>query len=156
MNNKESKKTPYDERSDDKKLESNWHKAMKLFQRKDWSACVIRAATSAEIAANIHIRKFLSVDHNLPPSYVDYLLLTANGLDGKFKRLIMPAAKHRGIWDNLKALQKKIETLNNHRNSIAHAGKFKNKSDAKMACEHSMAIIQRLAPNESKKLAFPD
>lgn len=155
MGNKEITKIPYDERTDDQKLESNWNKAKKLFQREDWSACVVRAATSAEIAANIYIRNFLSNTHNLPASYVDSLLIGANGLDGKFKRLITPAAKHLETWNELKTLQKKIESLNEHRNGVAHAGKFKNKADAKAACEHSLAIIEGLAPNEAAKLNLP-
>ena len=155
MGNSEIAKIPYDERTDDQKLESNWTKARKQFERKDWSACVMRVATSAEIAANIYIRQFLLVEHPLPPKFVDALLLSANGLDGKFKRLIKPAAEHRGTWSQLKPLQKKIESLHEHRNSIAHAGKFKKRSEAKAAFEHSLAIIQALAPDESAKLALP-
>ncbi|MCB2251519.1 hypothetical protein KTQ74_06405 [Pseudomonas chlororaphis] len=155
MGNKKITKVPYDERTDDEKLESNWNKAKKLFQRKDWSACVVRVATSAEIAANIYIRKFLLVDHALPAAYVDSLLFGANGLDGKFKRLIMPAAKCLDTWGELKALQKKIGYLNEHRNGVAHAGRFKSKKDAKSACEHSLAIIKGLAPDEAEKLSLP-
>ncbi|WP_123902510.1 hypothetical protein [Pseudomonas soli] len=155
MGSKHNTKIPYDERTDDQKLESNWKKATKLFERKDWSACVVRAATSAEISANIYIRNFLSNNYNLPPSYVDSLLIGANGLDGKFKRLITPAAKHLGTWSELKALQKKIEALNEHRNGVAHAGKFKNRADAKAACEHSLAIISGLSPFEASKLILP-
>lgn len=155
MGNPEIAKIPYDERTDDQKLKSNWTKARKQFERKDWSACVLRAATTAEIAANIYIRQFLLIEHPLPSKFVDALLLSANGLDGKFKRLIKPAAEHRGTWSHLKSLQKKIESLHEHRNSIAHAGKFKNKSEAKAAFEHSLAIIQALAPNESDRLELP-
>jgi hypothetical protein len=145
----------YDERTDDQRLESNWTKGRKQFARKDWSACVVRAATSAEIAANIYIRGFLLTDHALPPKFVDALLLSANGLDGKFKRLVKPAAEHRGNWNDLKSLQRKIESLNEHRNGIVHAGKFKSKKDAKSAFEHSLSIIQALAPDESAKLDLP-
>jgi hypothetical protein len=152
VSSKKITEIPYDERTDDQKLESNWNKAEKLFERKDWSACIVRAATSAEISANIYIRNFLSNINSLPPSYVDSLLVSANGLDGKFKRLIAPAAKHLGTWNELKALQKKIELLNDHRNGVVHAGKFKDKADAKVVCEHSLVIIQELAPHEALKL----
>ena len=155
MGNPKIAKIPYDERTDDEKLESNWTKGRKQFERKDWSACVIRAATSAEISANIYIRRFLLSDYALPPHFVDVLLKSANGLDGKFKRLIRPAAEHRGTWSELKSLQKKIESLNDHRNGVAHSGQFKSKKDAKSAFELSLAIIQALAPNESVKLALP-
>lgn len=152
MGNKEITKIPYDERTDDQKLESNWNKALKLFERKDWSACIVRAATSAEISANIYIRNFLSNNFNLPASYVDALLIGANGLDGKFKRLIAPAAKHLGTWNELKVLQKKIEFLNDHRNGVVHGGKFKSKTDAKAVIEHSLIIIKGLSPHEALKL----
>ncbi|KKL01486.1 hypothetical protein EIK76_01010 [Rheinheimera mesophila] len=155
MGNSEITKIPYDERTDDQKLESNWKKAKRQFEREDWSACVIRAATSAEIAANIYIRHFLQVEHDLPPNFVDALLMSANGLDGKFKRLIKPAAEHLGTWPTLKTLQKKIESLNNHRNGVAHAGKFKSKKDTKVVLEQSLAIIAALAPNEAPKLSLP-
>jgi len=42
VNNQKIANIPYDERTDDQKLESNWTKARKLFGRKDWSACVVR------------------------------------------------------------------------------------------------------------------
>lgn len=155
MGNSRIKKIPYEERTDDQKLESNWLKARGQFDRKDWSACVVRVATAAEISANIYIRHFLLTDHSLPPKFVDALLLGANGLDGKFKRLIKPAAEHRGTWNEIKSLQKRIESVNDHRNGVAHAGRFKNKKDAKVAFEHSLAIIGVLAPQESSKLALP-
>jgi hypothetical protein len=145
----------YDERTDDQRLESNWRKARGLFKRGDHSASIMRAATSAEIAANIYVRHFLLSEHDVPVTFVDALLFSANGLDGKFKRLIRPAAEHRGTWGQLKPLQKRIEVLHEHRNSIAHAGYFKDEDEAKEALASSMAIIRALAPNESKKLALP-
>lgn len=147
--------TPYEERTDDERLESNWKKARKLFERDDYSASIIRAATASEIAANIYIRHFLISEHKLPPQYVDSLLISANGLDGKFNRLIKPAAQHRKTWEKLKSIQKLITTLHEHRNAIAHAGYFKNKDDAKESLSSSLAIIQALAPNESAKLILP-
>lgn len=148
-------KVPYNERSDDEKLESNWKKAKSLYKREDWSACVMRVATSAEIAANIYVRQFLLADYNLPTDFVDSLLKSANGLDGKFQRLITPAAKSLETWGDLKGLRAKITSLNEHRNQVAHEGRFKNRSDAKAAYEHSFAIIKLLAPTESAKLSLP-
>lgn len=155
MADTKSAKIPYDERSDDEKLASNWKKAKGLYKRKDWSACVMRVATAAEIAANIYVRQFLLTGHNLPKEFVDALLKGANGLDGKFQRLITPASKHLGTWSELTSLRAKISSLNGHRNHVAHEGRFKNKADAKTAYEHSFAIIQLLAPTESAKLSLP-
>jgi hypothetical protein len=146
---------PYDERSDDQKLESNWVKARALFKREDWSACVLRVATSAEISANIYVRTFLTNEHKLPVAYVDSLLWHANGLDGKFKRLIKPAAELNDTWKTLKAAQKKIEALHEHRNGIAHSGHFKSEQDARECFLLGLAIIKELAPNESAKLKLP-
>jgi hypothetical protein len=155
MGTKKLSAIPYDERTDDQKLETNWRKARGLYKREDWSAAIMRAATSAEIAANIYVRHFLITEHNLPRQYVDALLFSANGLDGKFKRLIRPAAECRGTWQMLKPLQRRIETLHEHRNSIAHSGQFKDEDEAQEAFRSSFAIIRALAPNESKKLALP-
>lgn len=148
-------KIPYEERTDDQRLESNWTKACKLYGRKDYSAAILRTATSAEIAANIYIRHFLMTDHTLPAKYVDALLVSANGLDGKFGRLIKPAAEVRGTWSVLKSLKKGIEALHKHRNNVAHAGYFKNASEAKVCFKNSLEIIRTLAPNESQKLKLP-
>jgi hypothetical protein len=146
---------PYVERTDDQRLESNWRKARGLFKRGDYSASILRVATSAEIAANIYVRHFLTNEHSLPASYVDALLFSANGLDGKFKRLIRPAAEYRRTWGALKKIQKQIESLHEHRNSVVHAGHFKQKAEAKEAIASSLVIIQALAPNESIKLKPP-
>lgn len=146
---------PYEERTDDQRLESNWKKAQGLFKRGDYSASILRAATSAEIAANIYVRHFLITEHNLPASYVDALLFSANGLDGKFKRLIRPAAEHRQTWRALKQIQRQIESLHEHRNGIAHAGHFKNIDEAKDALASGLEIIHALSPIESAKLKLP-
>lgn len=155
MNKEKVEKPAYDERSDDDKLKANWVKAKRLFGRRDFSASVVRIATSAEIAANIYVRKFLIGEHGLPSSYVDALLVSANGLDGKYKRLIKPGAMIKNTWNDLKSLQKKIQALHDHRNGVVHAGKFKSESDAKVAFEEGLAIIKGLAPDESKTLTVP-
>lgn len=101
------------------------------------------------------MRKFLIGEHGLPSSYVDALLISANGLDGKYKRLIKPAAEFKNTWNSVKSLQKKIQALHDHRNGVVHAGKFKLKSEARAAFEHGLAIIKELAPDESTKLQVP-
>lgn len=118
-------KVPYDERPDHQKLLSNWKKATGLYDREDWSACIMRVATATEIAVNIYIRHYLQEQHNLPEQFVDSLLRSANGINGKFRQLITPVSKCLGTWNEVKSIQKKIEALNSHRNEIAHSGKFK-------------------------------
>lgn len=155
MSKEKVKKPPYKERSDEDKLKANWSKAKGLFKRRDFSASVVRIATSAEIAANIYVRKFLIEEHGLPSSYIDALLVSANGLDGKYKRLIKPASVIKNTWNHLKSLQKKIQALHDHRNGVVHSGKFKSKTEAKAAFDEGLAIIKELAPDESKKLTVP-
>ena len=152
----ENSKPPYDERSDDQKLESNWHKASKLYERKDWSACIVRIATSVEIAANIHIRAFFRNECQVPSSVVDALLKAANGIDGKFGRLIKPISEHRGTWGEIKALKSEIDKLNDHRNSIAHSGAFKSAADAWACFQIGLSVIQKIAPSEVEKLELPE
>ncbi|QNN47466.1 hypothetical protein H9L17_04830 [Thermomonas brevis] len=149
-------KIPYDERTDDQKLASNWKKAAGQFEREEWSASVVRVATSAEISANIYIRHFLIDRYALPSSYVDELLFSANGLEGKFNKLVRPAAQHLGTWNDLRRLKtSKIEVLHKHRNGVVHAGKFKSKADAKSAFALSLAIITALAPDQAVHLRLP-
>lgn len=148
-------KIPYDERTDDEKLVSNWKKATALFGRKDYSAAVIRVATSTEIATNIYIRHYLQEEHQLPEEFVNSLLFSANGISGKFKKLVMPASTCRGSWDEVKKIQKKIESINRQRNEVAHSGKFKNKKDTKSVFKNSLEVILTLAPAAAGSLSLP-
>ena len=126
-----------------------------MFKRDDYSASILRVATSAEISENIFVRNFLSTDHKLPAKYVISLLFSSNGLDEKFKRLICPAVEYQENWKEIKTIQKQIELLNGHRNAIAHSGYFKSKEDAKSDFNNSLNIIQTLSPNEANKLKLP-
>lgn len=148
-----SDKKPYDERTDDQKLLSNWKKAVGLFEREDWSASIMRVATSSEIASNIYIRHYLQERHGLPEDFVDSLLKSANGIAGKLRQLIAPAAKSLGKWDEIKPIQKKIDSINAHRNEVVHSGKFKNKKDARAVFEHAIEVIGVLAPNLKEQVA---
>lgn len=123
--------TPYDDRSDLDKLHSQWNKISGIFEReKEWSAAIVRAATSAEIAANIAIRQRFSAESQLSSHFVDSLLVWANGIDGKFKRLIIPAEGNADAKAELRTLHKKAEKLNLKRNAIVHRGAFARKSEA--------------------------
>ncbi|MEP4546979.1 MAG: hypothetical protein ABJ000_12430 [Saccharospirillum sp.] len=148
-----SNKKPYDERTDDEKLLSNWKKAVGLFEREDWSASIMRVATSSEIASNIYVRHYLQERHGLPGDFVNSLLKSANGMAGKLRQLITPAAKSLGKWDEIKSIQQKIDSINTHRNEVAHAGKFKNRKDARVVVEHAIEVIGILAPNVKEQVA---
>ena len=68
-------KTPYDDRDDLEKLRSQWKKIDGILERrKEWSAAIVRAATAAEIAANIAIRKRFESESEFSSEFVDSLL----------------------------------------------------------------------------------
>ena len=147
-------KTPYEERSDEDKLRSNWKKATGLFGRKDWSAAIVRASTAVELAANIYIRRFLG-GYDVPGSFIDSLLSNANGINGKFHRLVKPAAQVDGQWQELSKIGRKIQGINAHRNGVAHSGKFKRKQDATTVFTNALEVIVHLAPTEAAGLKLP-
>lgn len=144
---------PYNERNDDEKLLSNWKKAVSLFEREDWSASIMRIATSAEIASNIYIRHYLQERYGLPKDFVDSLLKSANGIAGKLRQLITPAAKSLDEWDEIKSIQQKIDSINTHRNQVTHAGKLKSRKDAKVVFEHAIEVVGILAPDVKERVA---
>ena len=93
MVKKSNKRKPYSYRTDIEKIESNWTKTRGLYDRKEWSGAIVRAATAVEIAANLVIREELQVARSLEKDFVDNLLLWANGIKGKFDKLILPISK---------------------------------------------------------------
>lgn len=138
---KETKKKPYDERSDIEKIHSNWNKIRGLMDREEWSGAIVRAATATEIAANLVVREEFIETRGLEAGLVDHFLRWANGIQGKFDKLILPAvsgAKHEG---ELKALKKKVEDINTKRNLIVHSGKFSNRKEALAVVKEARAII---------------
>ena len=143
---------PYDNRTDHERLHSNWRKANGLYRRKDWSASIVRVATSTEIAANIFVRAYLVKEHGLPGSFVDSLLISANGIDGKVKRLILPACKATGKWGTTKRIVKDVERINQLRNQIAHSGRFMNQEEANEIFKLGLKVISVLAPQEANAL----
>lgn len=149
-------KKPYSKRTDHEKLESSWKKARAQFKRKDWSASITRVATASEIATNIYVRGYLVEERQLPQEFVDELLKDANGIMGKFTRLIRPIALQRKTWTTIKKIQKKhIQPLNNHRNEVVHSGRFKKKEHVIEIFNHGLEIIKMLAPKEAQGLEAP-
>lgn len=155
--NKSKSPKPYDERTDHEKLHSSWKKARAQFSRSDWSASVARVATAAELAANIYVRRYLLDEYNLPSAFVDSLLKDANGIFGKFTRLVKPIAVQRETWTEVKKIQKShIEPLNDKRNEVVHSGRFMNRGEAVEIFTHGLAIIKTLASAEATGLNIPN
>jgi hypothetical protein len=139
------KKKPYNDRSDLEKLRSQWKKISGIFDRNhEWSAAIVRAATSAEIAANIAVRKRFESESGFSTSFVDSLLIWANGLDGKFRRLIIPAEPDADQKKELNGLKKRAEKLNDKRNEIVHRGAFASEKEARALVEVAREIVLAL------------
>lgn len=137
-------KTPYSERTDLDKLESNWNKVSGFMGREEWSAAITRAATAAEIAANIAVRHELQHQRGLEATFVDHLLIWANGLAGKLDKLLRPLHTTKEKQAVFKALKKQAERINTQRNLVAHSGHFMNKKEAEEVVELSRNFIENL------------
>ena len=149
---KAKKKKPYSQRTDTEKLESNWTKTLGLFERDEYSMAVIRAGTCAEIAANIVIRSELVQKRQLEAAFVDSLLRWANGLQGKFSRIILPLFKGTPQHATLKKHHKAIETLNDTRNEIAHGGRFSSQESAEKLLHIAHSLCSGLVAHYAPKL----
>jgi len=113
-------------------------------QREEWSSAIVRAATATEIAANLVIREELLEGRRLPLALGDHLLRWANGIQGKFDKLILPVTKGGPAHAELKKLKARVEDINLERNSVVHSGVFKTKTQAKKVISESRAIIKEL------------
>jgi hypothetical protein len=112
----------------------------------------MRVATSAEIAANIFVRAYLVKAHGLPEAFVDSLLISANGIDGKVKKLVQPVCEATGKWNAMKSIVKDVEKINKLRNQIAHSGRFMNQEEANEIFVLGLKVIVVLAPQEANGL----
>lgn len=136
-----AKRKPYNQRTDLEKIESQWTKLSNLHSREEWSAAVIRAATAAEIALNLAIRREFASRSQFDEHLVNHLLKWANGLDGKLNKLLLPMLKGQDKHDSIKKLCKLAKTINDKRNGIAHRGEFCIKKDATELIEKSKKFV---------------
>lgn len=135
---------PYDERDDIEKIRSNWNKIKGLIGREEWSSAIVRAATATEIAANLVVREELIDARQLDAKLVDHFLRWANGIQGKFDKLILPTVRGKDQEKSFKSLRKRIENINLIRNSIVHSGRFANKDNATKIASEAQAVIEEL------------
>ncbi|WP_306580857.1 hypothetical protein [Dokdonella sp.] len=138
---KKSRK-PYNDRTDLEKLQSQWWKLSGLNSREEWSAAVVRAATAAEIAANIAIRSEFQSIGSFPSGFVDSLLIWANGLKGKLERLLVPITKDTERAAAISGLNSLGLQVNNIRNGIAHRGEFCSRAKAQDAIAKAKEFIE--------------
>jgi hypothetical protein len=137
-------KTPYQERTDLQKIQSQWHKLTGLHSREEWSAAIVRAATAAELAANFAIRNEFESRSKFDAKFVDTLLRWANGLAGKTDHLLIPLSVGKKQHKTIKKLKAVSGQINGKRNSIAHQGEFCNEDEAKAAIQQARTFIETL------------
>lgn len=124
------KSRPYSDRTDLDKIRSNWKKINGLYSRREWSSSVVRAATTAEIATNLVVREELENLKGIDEPFVNHLMIWANGIQGKYQKLIMPAVEGKEYKDRFRALSSKIGEINRERNKIVHGGHFTDSAPA--------------------------
>lgn len=136
---------PYEARTDLEKLQSQWRKLSGLHTREEWSAAVVRAATAAEIAANLAIRAEYADQSKFGPDFVDNMLRWANGLIGKLDRLLKPLwAGQSKKTKHFKELRKYADTVNEKRNAVVHTGEFCNQHEAEEVIAAAEKLISTL------------
>ncbi|TIS58440.1 MAG: hypothetical protein E5W91_08155 [Mesorhizobium sp.] len=136
--------TPYNDRSDIDKIQSQWNKIGGLLSRRDWSAAIVRASTAAEIAANIAVRKKFAAESHFSADFVSGLLKRANGIKGKFSGLIVPAENDDALKAALVALEGLADNINQRRNAIVHQGAFSEEPEAREVIGWARQIINGL------------
>ena len=123
-------KKNYDERTDIEKIESQWTKLSGLHTREESSAAVVRAATAAELAANLAVRQEFAARSQFNAAFVDKLLRWANGLTGKIDKLLLPMLDGEPKHGRIQKLCKLARKINDKRNDIAHRGVFCSQKEA--------------------------
>ena len=139
-----TKLKPYDDRTDVERIESQWYKLSGLHSREEWSAAVVRAATAAEIAANLVIRKEFSERSQFNAEFVDGLLKWANGLSGKIDRLLLPLFVGTKQHSSLKKMRNVSEQISRLRNDVVHRGVFCNEAEARKIIAQSKEVVEAL------------
>lgn len=138
------KRLPYSKRSDLEKIESNWTKLCGLLTREEWSGAILRASIALEIAINLAVREELQVKRKLESEFVDSLLKWANGIQGKFDRLLLPVTKGTDAHSNFKHIKAKVTGINSERNSVVHRGQFKKRITAEKVALDAKEVIEVL------------
>jgi hypothetical protein len=139
------RKTPYNERTDLEKLQSQWHKLSGLHLREEPSAAIVRCATAAEIAANYAIKHECACQTEFDSVIVDQFLFWANGLRGKIDKLFVPVyfAKPKKS-KTAKALIASSDKINKVRNEVVHQGRFSNADEAQEIIAEAKRFIDMI------------
>jgi 3-dehydroquinate dehydratase len=130
--------------SDLEKIKAAWRKASSLFEKKEWSGAVIRAAIAIETAADLVIREELEVKRKLDADFVDNLLAWADGSHGKLTRIILPLLKNSERFTALKKIREQVVYIDEERNSIVRSGINKQRRTAERVLTSAHEIIETL------------
>lgn len=135
-------RTPYNQRDDLNKIQSQWTKLKGHHSREDWSAAVVRAATACEIAVNLAVRREYSAKHGqLDVDAVNTELMRANGLRGKLQKILLPFVKEKPHNIAVLELKKLALTINDKRNLIVHSGEFCEEPEATALIEQCAQFV---------------
>ncbi len=151
-----TKRKDYNKRTDTEKIKTNWNITLRLYKKKEYSMAIARAITAAEIAANFVVREELSKERKLPEDFVDNLLIWANGISGKFDKLILPICKDTSKEKIFKKINAKVKDVNKERNTIVHSGEFKTKRTAKKIINEARIIIITLIKEYKSEFELND
>lgn len=151
-----SKRKPYNQRTDLEKIRSQWVKLSGLHSREEWSAAVVRAATAAEIAANLAIRKEFEENSQFNQKLVDHFLKWANGLDGKLKNLLLPMLTGQDKHESIKKICNSAKVINDKRNGIVHRGEFCDEKEATELIDKSKIFILTLVEPYEKNFSLTE
>lgn len=136
---------PYSRASDAKKVQVNWHSSCLSYIRNEYSMAIVRSAVCIELAATLAIRIELIKNRRLEPQFVDHLLRWANGLNGKFEKILYPLLDGTPRGTNLKSLARVWRKVSAERNAIAHSGHFKKASTARHHLDLTYEVITGIA-----------
>jgi hypothetical protein len=128
-------KKPYNERTDAEKVRSNWNKTLRLFDHREYSVCVLRAAIACELAVNLVLFVELSERHNLNREFAAELLRDANGITNKFNKLLLKILKGHAAEQTVKDLKKTMERINKERNFVLTLGSSKHAKRLERCCK---------------------
>jgi hypothetical protein len=143
-------KKAYKGRSDSGKVQSQWHKGTGLHGRDEPSAAVVRAATAAELAANFAVRREFKSRSSFDKDVVNKFLKSANGLNGKIERLLIPLTAGEDRLDTIKKLRSLSRPISEMRNRIVHEGEFCSKKEAKEIIEKAREFVETLMRQQTE------
>jgi hypothetical protein len=139
-----AKKKPYAQRDDLERIQSQWTKLSGLHSDSQWSAAVVRAATAAELAANLAVRKEFENTSDFHKNVVDHFLFWANGLSGKISKLLIPMTAAQPHGPAVRALQPVSDRINQARNKVVHQGEFCNSGEAQLVIADARLFVETL------------